>query len=106
VCAGVGAAFAAVGIAAVLAGVESTAWFVGVVGGIVTVLCYYWLPDVVFDPPPDVVTETRSSTPGMTEREVYRTLAIHGERQDLKEEKIEQERKRRERRANYGGSHR
>jgi len=105
-CAGVGAAFSFVGIATALAGLESTASFVAIVGGFVSGLCYYRLPDAVFESPPDVVTETKSTTPGMTEQEVYRTLAIHAERQDLKEEKIEREQKRRERRSKHGGPRR
>jgi hypothetical protein len=87
------------GVTAALAGLYAPAIFVALVGVSIAVLFYRNAPDVVFDDPPAKVIPTRSSSPGMTETEMYRRLAIHGEREDMKEEKIERERKRQRRQA-------
>jgi len=100
----VGAAFGTIGIATALAGLESTGLFVAFVGVVVAAAIDRHAPDVVFDGDVDPkATVTRSSTPGMSEREVYRRLTIHGEREDLKQEKIEKKRKRQERQAKAQG---
>jgi len=98
----------AVGVSVVVAAVAATVGlattvaagaFVATVGVVVA----WWIdrhaPDKWFDPPNPVVDVTRSATPGMSEREVYRHLTIHNEREDLREEKIEKERRKRRRQA-------
>lgn len=56
------------------------------------------MPDVVFDPdvaPKSVVTETHED--GLTSEEYARRLAIHHERNELKDERIEKRRREQER---------
>lgn len=97
---GVATFFGTIGIATALGGLESTGLFVAIVGGVLAGAIHRYTPDVVFDG--DVTpsaTVTRSEVPGMKESVYARRIAIHGEREDLREEKIEQERKKRERKA-------
>lgn len=93
-----GSTIGAVGIATLLAGLELTGAFVVIVAVAVAVWVDRYAPDRVFDRPSPTVVKTSSSTPGMTENEVNRQLAIHSHRNDLRDEKVERERKRRERR--------
>jgi len=93
-----------IGVTAALAGLELVGLYVASIVYLIAWSCYRYTPDVVFDGDVDAkATVTQSSTPGMSEREVYRRLTIHGEREDLKQEKIEKKRKRQERQAKAQG---
>lgn len=100
---GIGSCIAAVGIATLLAGLESTASFTFGIAGFVAAFLYYRLPDVVFDgdvAPKAIVTSEHED--GLTDQEYARRLAIHGERNELREQKIEERRKKQERKAKGG----
>ena len=93
-----------IGVTAALAGLELVGVYLTSIVYLIAWACYRYAPDVVFDGDVDPkATVTRSSTPGMSEREVYRRLTIHGEREDLKQEKIEKKRKRQERQSKAQG---
>lgn len=87
-----------IGVTTLLAGLELVAMYIGVLTIVAVAVVVDRIPDVVFDG--DVApaaTVTRSHTPGMSDAEYARRKAIHGERNDLREEKIEEKRKERER---------
>ena len=91
---GVATFFGTIGIATVLAGLESTGVFVAFVGVVVAAAIDRYTPDVVFDgdvAPKAIVTEEHED--GLSQAEYARRLAIHSERNELKEEKIEKRRK-------------
>lgn len=100
---GIASAFTYVGIAAILSGLRAAGVFVIATGAAFGWAAHEYLPDVAFERPPSKAIVTRSRVDGMSEQEVFRRLAIHGEREDLKEEKIEKRRKRQERKAKVQG---
>lgn len=88
-----------VGVTAALAGLEWVGLYVGFLWWFVAFAIYRYAPDFVFEEPAPKAVVTYSETPGMSEGEYHRRLAIHSEREELKEEKIEKRRKRQERKA-------
>lgn len=95
---GIGTVFFAVGVTAALAGLTAVAIYWGALG-IAAILAVDRIPDAVFEAPAVKVKVSRSESPGMTVGEYHRRLAIHAEREELKEERIEKRRKRQERKA-------
>lgn len=101
---GVATLFGTIAVTTALAGLESTGLFVALVGVAVAAAIDRYAPDVVFDgdvAPKAIVTHEHED--GLTEAEYARRLAIHSERGDLKEEKIEARRKKQRAKAKSGG---
>jgi len=97
---GVATFFTSIAVTTALAGLELVGVFVGLAGaGAAAAICRY-APDVVFnaDVDPKAIV-TRSEVPGMNDNVYARRFAIHAAREDLREEKIEQYRKKQERKA-------
>jgi hypothetical protein len=92
--AAVGTTTAAAGVTGALAGFTKAGAFVVAVAVAVAVAIDRHAPDVVFDAdvaPKAIVTHEHED--GLTDAEYARRLAIHSERNELKEEKIEARRK-------------
>ena len=87
------------GFTAATAGLEWTGTFLFVSGLIVLQSAPSRLPDVLFEEPGPKKFRSKTLTPGMSDGEVSRRLAIHSERHDLQAEKIEKERRKQRRKA-------
>lgn len=87
-------------VAALLAAYTAS-YAVGVVWVALTVATIgaYRAPDFVFEAPDPAFERGKIVEDGLTDREVMRRFAIHTEREDYRAEKIQEERKRSERKA-------
>lgn len=94
--------FISAGIAAALAGLGLVAMYAALLA-IAVYTASDRLPDELFEEPDPAVTRSTTKVPGMHADEVARRLAIHNEREDLRAEKIEEQRRRQERKANSQG---
>lgn len=100
----VATAFGTIAVTTALAGLESVALFVALVGVTIGAAIDRYTPDVVFDG--DVrpaATVTKSRVEGLSQNALNRRMLIHTKREEVKEEKLEKRRKRQERKHKTSG---
>ena len=89
-------------VVAFVYGAATSSWVGVVVGAVLLALGYYVdrvAPASIFDRPGPVVYRERHVEDGMTEDEAMRRFGIHSEREELRAEKIQEERRKAERKA-------